>query len=81
MKWKQGTKWYTFEATMKPSGKLDETYTIAQLFAGCCGPQLRVEVRSNGRINVGSRSNGNIRISTDVDWANGVRSFKIKIRA
>ncbi|GAA4944047.1 hypothetical protein GCM10023314_16320 [Algibacter agarivorans] len=81
LKWKQGTEWYTFEATMKPSRKLDETYTIAQLFAGCCGPQLRVEVKSSGRINVGSRANGNIRISTDEDWANGVKSFKIKIRS
>lgn len=81
LKWKQGDTWYTFEATMKPSGKLDETYTIAQLFAGCCGPQLRVEVKANGRIHVGSRANGNIRISTDEDWANGIKSFRIKIRS
>ncbi|WP_282135222.1 polysaccharide lyase family 7 protein [Seonamhaeicola maritimus] len=81
LKWKQGTEWHTFEATMTPSGKLNETYTIAQLFAGCCGPQLRVEVRSSGRINVGSRANGNIRISTDEDWATGTKSFKIKIRS
>ena len=81
LKWKEGTEWHTFEATMKPSGKLSETYTIAQLFAGCCGPQLRVEVKTNGRIHVGSRNNGNIGISTDDDWANGQKSFKIKIRS
>ena len=81
LKWKEGAEWHTFEATMMPSDKLHETYTIAQLFAGCCGPQLRVEVRSNGRIHVGSRSNGNIRISSDEDWANGAKSFKIKIRS
>ncbi|WP_139956527.1 polysaccharide lyase family 7 protein [Flavicella sediminum] len=81
LKWKEGAEWHILEATMKPSGKLDETYTIAQLFAGCCGPQLRVEVRTNGRINVGSRANGNSRISTDEDWATGNKSFKIKIRS
>lgn len=81
LKWKEGAEWHTFEATMKPSGKLDETYTIAQLFAGCCGPQLRVEVRTNGRIHVGSRNNGNVIISKDEDWANGQKNFKIKIRS
>lgn len=81
LKWKEGTEWHTFEATMKPSGKINETYTIAQIFAGCCGPQLRVEVRTNGRIHVGSTSKGNVRISSDEDWANGVRSFKIKLRS
>ncbi|NER17807.1 polysaccharide lyase family 7 protein [Spongiivirga citrea] len=80
LKFKEGTTWHTLEATMHPSDKLDITYTIAQLFAGCCGPQLRVEVRTNGRIHVGSRSNENVRISTDEDWANGQRSFTIKIR-
>ena len=81
LKWKEGVAWHTFEATMKPSGKINETYTIAQIFAGCCGPQLRVEVRTNGRIHVGSTSKGNVRISSDEDWANGVRSFKIKLRS
>ena len=80
LKFKAGSTWNTFEARMKPSKKLDYTYTIAQLFAGCCGPQLRIEVKSNGRIHMGSRGNGNIRISDDQDYANGSRSFKIKIR-
>lgn len=81
LKWKEGEEWHAFEATMQLSGKLDITYTIAQLFAGCCGPQLRIEVKKSGRIHVGSRSNGNIRISTDEDWANGEKSFKVKIRS
>lgn len=80
LKFKAGSTWYTFEARMKLSNKLDYTYTVAQLFAGCCGPQLRIEVKSNGRIHMGSRSNGNIRISDDTDYANNSRSFKIKIR-
>lgn len=80
LKFKAGNTWHTFEARMKLSNKLDYTYTVAQLFAGCCGPQLRIEVKSNGRIHMGSRSNGNIRISDDKDYANGSRSFKIKIR-
>jgi hypothetical protein len=65
---------------MKLSNKLDITYTIAQLFAGCCGPQLRIEVKTNGRIHVGSRSNGNVLISSDEDWADGQKNFKVKIR-
>ncbi|MGB5943968.1 MAG: polysaccharide lyase family 7 protein [Leeuwenhoekiella sp.] len=80
LKWKEGSEWHVFEATMRPSDKINITYTIAQLFAGCCGPQLRVEVKPNGRIHVGSRSNGNLRISSDEDWADGTREFRIKIR-
>ena len=72
--------WHTFEARMKPSRKGERTYTIAQIFAGCCGPQLRIEVRSNGRINMGSRSNVNVRISDDLDYANNDRTFKLKLR-
>jgi hypothetical protein len=81
LKWKEGSEWHTFEATMQPSAKLHITYTIAQLFAGCCGPQARIEVKTNGRIHLGSRSNGNFRISTNEDWATGNKSFKIKIRS
>jgi hypothetical protein len=73
-----GSTWHTFEATMKPSRTLvGENMTIAQLFAGCCGPQLRIELKPNGRVHMGSRSNGNFRISDDKDYAN--KSFKLKI--
>lgn len=72
--------WHTFEARMKPSRKANNTYTIAQIFAGCCGPQLRIEVKANGRIHMGSRSNGNMRISDDLDYANDDRTFKLKLR-
>tara|TARA_R110002033_G_C3897451_1_gene240061 strand:+ start:70196 stop:70930 length:735 start_codon:yes stop_codon:yes gene_type:complete len=81
LKWKASNEWHEFGATMQPSGTLYETYTIAQLFAGCCGPQLRIEVKPNGNIHVGSRSNGNFRISSNENWANGSKSFKMKIRS
>lgn len=81
LKWKEGTQWHTFEATMQPSGTLTETYTIAQLFAGCCGPQLRIAVKSNGHVVVESRSNDNVTLTSAEGFVNGTKSFNIKIRS
>jgi hypothetical protein len=79
LKFKEGSTWHNFEARFKISKKLNESLSIAQLFAGSKGPQLMVHVRKNGNIDFGSRSNGN-GVIADGDWANGSRTFKIKIR-
>lgn len=81
LKWKEGQVWHYFEATMQPSGTLNKTYTIAQLFAGCCGPQLRIAVKPSGRVDVESRDNDNIILTPETDYVNGINSFKIKIRS
>ena len=81
LKWKEGEGWHTFEATMQPSGTLNETYTIGQLFAGCCGPQLRIAVKSNGTVDVESRNNDNVSLTATQGFVNGTNSFKIKIRS
>lgn len=81
LKWKEGEGWHTFEATMQPSGTLDETYTIGQMFAGCCGPQLRIAVKSNGHVDVESRNNDNVTLTPTIGYVNGTNSFKIKIRS
>jgi hypothetical protein len=81
LKWKEGEGWHTFEATMQPSTTLNETYTIGQLFAGCCGPQLRIAVKSNGHVAVESRNNDNVTLTPNLGFVNGTNSFKIKIRS
>ena len=51
VRFSEGNDWYMIEYTMKinipksANGEiLKETMTISQLFAGCCGPQFRLEL-------------------------------------
>ncbi len=75
-----GNTWHEFEGTFKIEGDRPPiTITVAQLFAGCCGPVARVEMKHSGRIHVGSTADGNTRISGDSDYFG--KSFKIKIRS
>lgn len=77
---KAGSEWREFEGTFKIEGDRPPiTITVAQLFAGCCGPVARVEMRTSGRIHVGSTADGNTRISDDADYFG--KSFTIKIRS
>ena len=76
--------WHTFEARMKISGTFTQSVTIAQLFGG--RPHMRIEIRSDGKINIGSivanaasGNNTNMNISDNVSYIN--KSFKIKIRS
>jgi hypothetical protein len=59
--------------------RLKETMTIAQLFAGCCGPQFRLEISPQGHITYGSRSNGNGTLLTDKDYSNNSNTLKVKM--
>lgn len=82
----EGSDWYKIEYSMKiniPKGTngeiLKENMTISQLFAGCCGPQFRLELNTKGGISFGSRSNGNGTLLSDKDYSNGTNSLKIKM--
>lgn len=77
---KASDNWHEFEGTFKIEGDRPPiTITVAQLFAGCCGPVARVEIKRSGRIHVGSTADGNTRISDDNDYFG--KNFKIKIRS
>ncbi len=82
---KKGSKWYVFEAKMKVSRTFSQPITIAQLFNSKGGPALRVEMRSDGRINIGSikkerasKNKSNLRISNNSSYAG--KTFRVKIR-
>lgn len=76
LKWKKTGTTHTFEATYNVTSNSKENLTIAQIFAGCCGPQLMIHIRSNGNIDYGSRGNGNAVIDRG-NWKG--RDFKIKL--
>jgi hypothetical protein len=82
----EGTDWYMISYNMKINipvssngERLKETMTISQLFAGCCGPQFRLELNSKGQIAYGSRSNGNGVLLADADYSNGKTELKVKM--
>jgi hypothetical protein len=86
VRFSEGNDWYMVEYTMTmnvPTSangeKLKESMTISQLFAGCCGPQFRLELNSKGGISYGSRSNGNGTLLSNKDYANGSNSLKVKM--
>lgn len=85
LNFKKGNSWYVFDAKMKVSRSFSESLTIAQLFNGPGGPALRVEMRSNGRINIGSikkerasKNKSNLRISDNKSYVG--KTFRLKIR-
>lgn len=78
----ESENWYMAEYTILiNTGKehMKETMTISQLFAGCCGPQFRLELRKDGTIGYGSRTNGNKLLLGDKDYANGKNPLKVKM--
>jgi hypothetical protein len=86
VRFSEGNDWYMIEYTMTinvPASangeKLKEPMTISQLFAGCCGPQFRLELNTKGGISYGSRLNGNGTLLSDKDYANGTNSLKVKM--
>jgi hypothetical protein len=86
VRFSEGSDWYKIEYTMKikiPKStngeRLKETMTISQLFAGCCGPQFRLELNSKGGISYGSRSNGNGVLLSDKDYSDGNTLLKVKM--
>jgi hypothetical protein len=86
VRFSEGSDWYKIEYTMKINipvsangERLKETMTISQLFAGCCGPQFRLELNSKGNISYGSRSNGNGVLLSDKDYSNGINALKVKM--
>lgn len=57
LSWKRTeNKWHEFEATMvfNTLPSKGEAATMAQIFAGCCGPVLRIEITDDGKIRFGS---------------------------
>ncbi|NJM79296.1 MAG: polysaccharide lyase family 7 protein [Flavobacterium sp.] len=78
----QGLKWtktgttHSFEATYNVTTDSQEKLTIAQIFAGCCGPQLMIHIRKDGKIDYGSRGNGS-QVIDNGNWKG--RNFKIKL--
>jgi hypothetical protein len=73
---------YTMKINIPKSSngeRLKETMTIAQLFAGCCGPQFRLEINPQGYISYGSRSNGNGTLLSDKDYSNNSNTLKVKM--
>jgi hypothetical protein len=86
VRFSQGNDWYSISYTMKikvPQGAngeiLKENMTISQIFAGCCGPQFRLELNKTGGISYGSRSNGNGTLLSDKDYSNGINELKVKM--
>jgi hypothetical protein len=82
----ESNTWYMVSYTMKINiplsangERLKENMTISQLFAGCCGPQFRLELNKTGGISYGSRSNGNGTLLSDKDYSNGVNELKVKM--
>jgi hypothetical protein len=82
----ESENWYMVKYTLKikipksaDGERLKETMTISQLFAGCCGPQFRLELNKNGFISYGSRTNGNGVLLSDKDYSNGDTPLKIKM--
>jgi hypothetical protein len=82
----ESNDWYMVSYTMKikipvsaNGERLKETMTISQLFAGCCGPQFRLEINSKGFISYGSRSNGNGTLLSDKDYSTGDNELKVKM--
>ncbi len=86
VRFSEGSDWYMIQYTMKINvpksangDRLKETMTISQLFAGCCGPQFRLELNSRGGISYGSRSNGNGTLLSDKDYSDGNTPLKVKM--
>ncbi|NJN33125.1 MAG: hypothetical protein HC817_01605 [Saprospiraceae bacterium] len=86
LRFNESENWYMVEYTMKiniPKSangeRLKETMTISQLFAGCCGPQFRLELTKNGHIGYGSRTNGNHTLLSDKDYSDGNTPLKVKM--
>jgi hypothetical protein len=86
VRFSEGNDWYMIEYTMTinvPASangeKLKEPMTISQLFAGCCGPQFRLELNTKGSISYGSRANGNGTLLSDKDYSNGSNPLKVKM--
>ena len=72
-------QWHEFEANMLIDTKPQNTITVAQLFAGCCGPDARVEMRTGGSIHVGSLLDGNKPLSDGENYIG--KPFHIKLRS
>ncbi len=86
LRFSESNDWYMVEYTLKiniPKSvngeRLKETMTISQLFAGCCGPQFRLELDTKGYISYGSRSNGNGTLLSDKDYSDGNTPLKVKM--
>jgi hypothetical protein len=86
VRFSEGSTWYSIEYVMKinvpksANGEiLKDNMTISQLFAGCCGPQFRLELNSRGGISYGSRANGNGTLLSDKDYSNGTNLLKVKM--
>lgn len=86
VRFSEGNTWYMIQYVMKikvprsANGEiLKDNMTISQLFAGCCGPQFRLELNSRGGISYGSRSNGNGTLLSDKDYSNGINTLKVKV--
>jgi hypothetical protein len=86
VRFNEGNTWYMIQYVMKikvpksANGEiLKDNMTISQLFAGCCGPQFRLELNSRGGISYGSRSNGNGTLLSDKDYSTGTNPLKVKI--
>jgi hypothetical protein len=82
----ESNDWYMISYTMKikipmstNGERLKDPMTISQLFAGCCGPQFRLELNRTGGISYGSRSNGNGVLLSDKDYSNGINELKVKM--
>jgi hypothetical protein len=75
-------KWHQFEADMlfntlptRDNGAV----TLAQIFAGCCGPVLRIEITESGILRYGSTYHGGGNFSKgNTSYAN--KPFKVKLR-
>ncbi len=76
-------QWREFEATMlfntKPT-KGNGAVTMAQIFAGCCGPVLRIEITESGNLRWGSTADGGGVFSEGNESYAG-KPFKVKLRS
>ncbi|MGL4744666.1 MAG: Ig-like domain-containing protein [Dermatophilaceae bacterium] len=78
----QGT-WHEFEADMlvnalPPEG--NDPVTLAQVFAGCCGPVLRIEITEKGQLRWGSTDDG-MGYFSEGDQSYAGKPFKLKMRS
>ncbi|MGL5867124.1 MAG: Ig-like domain-containing protein [Dermatophilaceae bacterium] len=76
-------KWHEFEADMLFNTmpiKGDGSVTLAQIFAGCCGPVLRIEITEDGTLRWASTADGSGEFSQG-NQSYVQKPFKVKLRS